>query len=234
MRVNLGASAYASTGEKGTTVDRIIVEPETWTATHIVLAKGKPLASSKLVPISLVERWTEDSVVLRVSFDDLVHLPDYIARQYSTPRQLLPRPRRATGKNVPARELFTPEGTPYGPGIFPHETQPAERPATKEEPVESGRIQLRDGETVEATDGEFGRLDQLLLDVYTNRISSLVVLVNEQRVDVPVEWVAYIDPDRIRLAATGEQAKRLVGPPAGNYLSELPDQGRSSEREPGA
>ena len=223
----MGANAYASTGEKSGTIDRVIVEPDSWVATYLVLGKGDVLPSDKLVEISMVQNWSERGVELRLSLDDIKRLPDYIHRQYATPREFLPTPRPAQGGNLPARELFTQEGKPYGPGILPHETRPIEETAAPEQPPQSGPIQLRDGETVEAVDGELGRLDQLLLDVYTDRLNTIVVKGDGTQWHVPVEWIAYIDPDRVRLAADREQAEHLVGPPAGNYLPEEPDQGGS-------
>jgi|GEM_PF-3988404 hypothetical protein len=232
MRIDMGASAFAFTGEKSAIVDRVIIEPEDWTATHLVLAKGDILASDKLLPIDMVQAWTERGVLLRLTLDDIRRLPDYIAREYATVRQFLPAAQPPKGGNVPSPEVFTQEGKPFGPGLLPHRTQPFEGKELAQQPVPSGPIQLRDGATVEAVDGIVGYLDQLLLDPLTNRVSSLIIKRDGQLFDVPVEWVAYIDPDCIRLATTKEQAEHLVGPPAGNFLVEEPERPSEGEGTP--
>lgn len=228
MRINLGVRAYLADGRQGPVIDRVIVDPRLWEVTHIVVEKNGGISEPKLVPLSEVQSWTKDRVELRLTPQQLAQMPAYVEQQYCAPCVLL-APAEEPGKGkVPSKEVFTQEGFPYGGGILPHETKagPAPEPiptGPEAGPAQVGPIELRNGALVEAVDGPIGRLDQMLLDTYINRITSIVVNgtgTKGREITVPVEWVAYLEPARIRLAATKQQLKDLIGPPSGNYLAQ--------------
>ncbi len=226
MRINLGVPAYLSGGQKAPAIDRVIVDPRLWEVTHIVVEKGPRLSEPKLVPVNMIQSWTNDRVDLRLTPRELANMPTYVEQQYCKPCVVL-APAEEPGKgNVPTKEIFTQEGFPYGPGILPHETKPKTHKAKPTEPSvdveEAGPIELRNGAQVEAVDGPIGTLDQVLLGAYIGQITELVVSTGQKggEVRVPLEWVAYLEPSRIRLSATKQQLKDLVGPPSGNYLSQ--------------
>lgn len=227
MRINLGVPAYLSGGQQASTIDRVIVDPRLWEVTHIVVEKGGGLAEPKLVPLDLVQSWTNDRVDLRLTAQQLANMPAYVEQHYCKPCVSLAPATEPGQAKPPAKEVFTQEGFPYGPGILPHETKPETHRPTPAGPeigeAEVGPIEVRNGALVEAVDGPVGKLDQLLLDTYLGKISYIVVNGNGRKgreLRVPVQWVGYIEPGRLRLSATKKQLKDLVGPPAGQYLSE--------------
>lgn len=228
MRINLGVPAYLSGGQQAPAIDRVIIDPRLWEVTHIVIEKGPGLSEPKLVPLNMVQSWTMDRVDLRLTPQQLANMPTYVEQQYCRPCILPASPAQPGKGKLPATEVFTQEGFPYGPSILPHETKPVETPTDKVKqpdigPTEVGPIELRNGAQVEAVDGPVGTLDQLLLDTYMGKITYLVVSDTGQKgqeMRVPLEWVGYLEPSRIRLSATKQQVKYLVGPPAGNYLQE--------------
>lgn len=56
-----------------------------------------------------------------------------------------------------------------------------------------------------------GKIDYVVVDS---------TLGKEREVRIPIRWVGYLEPSRIRLSAAKQQVKDLVGPPAGHYLIE--------------
>ncbi len=229
MRINLGVPVYLSGGQRGPAIDRVIVDPRLWEVTHIVVEKGAGLSAPKLVPLDMVQNWKNDRVELRLTSQQLENMPTYVEQLYCKPCILLASSKEPGTAKPPAKEIFTQEGVPYGPGIMPHQTRPVDTSRAKKAQPEAGQtergpIELRNGALVEAVDGPIGKLDQLLLDTNIDKITYVVVNGNGQKgreVRVPVEWVGYLEPSRIRLSATKQQVKDLVGPPAGNYLSEM-------------
>ncbi|MBI2941083.1 MAG: hypothetical protein HYY04_11665 [Chloroflexi bacterium] len=233
MDVCIGATIYGSDASVGSAVDRVLIDPATWEVTHIVVRTGGLRPRYKLVPMSLVERWEEKGAILRVTSEELRALPDYIERDYVVPRGVLASAAPPTRTNLPATLLFTEPGFPYGPGLIPHPSHVVDRPVFHPAEIHSGPIEIRGGAVAEAVDGEIGLVDRLLLDPYTNRVSSFVVRAGRlfgRDVAVPLEWVGYVDPHRIRFAATRAQLGQVVGVPAGNYLAVFGTRGRVKAR----
>ena len=228
MQVRLGAVVFGHDRRKSSAADRVLIDPRNWEVTHVVIRTGtRRQPALKLVPVSLVERWEPEGVILRLTSEELQRMPDYyIERPYVVPRGLLasatlpPRP-----AHLPVPLIFTQPGFPYGPGLIPHWTTPMDRhvtgPVPWHEPV-SGMIEIKGGAIAEAVDGEVGRIERLLLDTYTDRVNAFVISAGgafKRDVAVPLEWVAYVSPERVRFAATRDQLERIVDVPAGNYLA---------------
>ncbi|MBI2953043.1 MAG: hypothetical protein HYY30_01925 [Chloroflexi bacterium] len=227
MRINLGVPVYLSDGQKGTVIDRVIVDPKLWEVTHLVVGKGVDLAEPKLVPLNEVQSWSNDRVNLRLTLQQLANMPAYVEQQYCKPCVLLGSAKEPGKGKVPTTDIFTQEGFPYGPSTIPHKSKPMKTHEARHAQPEVGEgyvgpIELQNGAQVEAVDGPVGTLDQLLLDTYIGRVTYIVVSapgLRDHELRIPVEWVGYLEPTRIRLAATKQHLKDLVGPPAGNYLS---------------
>ncbi len=227
MRINLGVPVYLSGGQKGAVMDRVIIDPTLWEVTHIIVEKGAGLSEPKMVPLNEVQSWTNDRVDLRLTPQQLANMPAYIEEQYSRHSVLLASAKEPGKGKVPATEMFTQEGFPFGPSSIPHESKPKtmHEPKPTEPKIgagHSGPIELQNEAQVEAVDGPIGTLDQLLLDTLTGKLAYVVVNapgLQGRELRVPVEWVGYLEPARIRLSASKQQIKDLVGPPAGNYLS---------------
>lgn len=100
MEINLGVPIYFRTGERGPAVDRVIVEPREWEVAELVTERSSGMPTRKLVPISMVERWTREGIMVRFDPADLAKMPDYVEEHYATPRRAgswlpLARPSRA-------------------------------------------------------------------------------------------------------------------------------------------
>ena len=212
MRICFGANVVGQGGEEVGQVARLIIASETLEATHVVVGAGRRRAvdqgRSWLVPLSMVQGATDQQLLLHLTAAQLAQMPQFV------PGTLMATESMAGGQQ--AREAESCRRAPQ-PRVIVGDEQESRALAERHVSVALGRDCA-----VEALDGRLGPLAGVRLDLYTNRLASIIVdrgVLFERQLDVPATWISEVSPRRITLATTSQQAAQIVGPEAGPYLA---------------
>lgn len=185
-------------------LDRILVDPTSREATHVVLRTPR-LSEECLIALSEIAGNVEGRLLLRISESDLDHQPRYYeGRKSATPAQ------RVDYK--PATSWSSAD-----PGVVAAERVPDDV------------CELGPGTTVSLTDGGVLTLLGLTTIDPTNQISSVTVRTDAKEYSVPAEWVGGISSEALTLSTTREQLQKLVGVPGGSYIT-TEERKRGSEK----
>lgn len=173
----LGVPAQSEDGPYGR-VEHVIIDPETGAATHVVVRESVEPRALRLIPRKYVAAADAQSLRLAASVQRLTGLREYIQTDYYPPSYFVALARAEQCKLPLAPSGWT-----------------VEHPATPE-----GYVALAGHEPVLATDGKVGRVDGVLVDRHTGRVSHLLLrkghLWGAREVQVPAGLVArYEDGD---------------------------------------
>lgn len=162
-------------------VAHVIIDPEHGRATHLVVRESQLPNTLRLVPEKYIAASGPDGVALSIPRNRVAALREYIQTEYYSPSFFL---------TLAKREHCN---LPLAPSSWT-----VERPATPE-----GSVALVGHEPVEATDGPVGRVDGVLAEAHTGRITHLLLrrghLWGTREVQVPAAMVAAYADGKVRL-----------------------------------
>jgi uncharacterized protein YrrD len=200
MQFKEDAKVLTANGQEVGRVDRVVIDPKTKEATHVVVRKGLFFTEDKVVPISLIAAATEEQVTLREAAGDLQALPNFEETHFIPVHESeLARP--AAGA-IYAPSLYS--YPPFG-GVMPYPAaiEPAYITET-EEHIPPGTVALKEGANVVSADGKHvGNVEQVLTDPQADRVTHFVIsegLLLKERKLVPMGWVSGMDEKEVRLA----------------------------------
>jgi hypothetical protein len=199
----IGAEVSCSDGACGV-VCRVIVDPVARAVTHLAVEPKHRLDLAKLVPLDLVDT-SAGQVRLSCTTAEFEQLDDAEETQFIPgaggvpaygPDQALSWPYYGLGPGVAGF------GSEVGPMEVVYDTTPA------------GEVEVRRGEHVHATDGAIGRVQGLVVDRKSRRVTHVLLqeghLWGKKEVAIPIGAVAKVDPDDgIRLSVTKRQVQDL-------------------------
>ena len=185
----IGADASCTDGGCGK-VTRVVVDPVARAVTHLVVEPKHSYDLGRLVPLDLIDA-TAGEVRLRCT---LAHF----------------------AKLDPAEETQFLPGTPGYPGYDPEQvlSAPYYVPQTVCPcyAVPMDEVEVRRGEHVHATDGHIGKVQGLVIDPDSHRVTHVLLqeghLWGRKEVAVPIGAVTGVD-DGIRLNITKQQVQDL-------------------------
>lgn len=185
IEIPLNVKVYCSDGLAGHSTN-VVVDIETQNMTHIVVAEQHHPFRDHLVPLKLIQQTKPDAINLTCSLNDLVRLPHFTKTGHV--RSLVPDYR-----HLPAQ-----------PAMMPHLTRYVEKEVlVKTEDIPVGEEAIHRGAGIEATDGQIGVLEELLIDPAEGHITHLILrkghLWGKTDVLIPVEAVATFDEKTIYL-----------------------------------
>jgi uncharacterized protein YrrD len=199
LEVRPGAFVVGPDGTHGR-VRCVIVSPGSGEARALVVRTGTFRHRDVVLPIETVVEADEEVVRVRLTGAEFDELPDFHEEAFVKAPEgwRTPAGRKQTGALF---RLPSPSGT--------RDLQPAQSGRTED--ALGGRT-LKAGQPVVSRDGEVGRLDLVLLDPATRRVTHFVVrrgrLLHRDTV-VPVDWVRKISHDRVVLDVGRDQFERL-------------------------
>jgi len=187
MNFRIGAHVDATDGRVGE-ITKLIIDSRDRTVSDIVVKEGR-FAAERLVPIEDIVEATSDAVKLRVSHAQFNLLPPYARSVQYTP-----------------------------------DTPPDSYLGVVKNPVVLDQVDIGEnerwftgGEKVEATDGTVGKIDEVLVDDQTRKITDVVLreghLWSRHHVTIPIDNVDYAARGVIYLKlskAELEPLKKLV------------------------
>ena len=163
-------------------VEHVILDPGHGRATHLVVRETALPNTLRLVPEKYLAKAAADGVALSIPAKRFAGLPEYILTEYFSPDFF-------TG--LADRERLKLPMAPSGWTL--------ERPATPE-----GSVALVGHETVWTTDGKVGRVDGVLADRATGRVTHLLLreghLFGHREVQVPAGLIAGYGEDGVHLS----------------------------------
>lgn len=174
---------------------RVVLDPRNGEVSHLIVRIGD--GRDVVLPMAWVGRLSPEAIVLKVASDDLRDLPDYLSTDYCLPTVELEHPYAEGCAILPLPDLGV-----FNPGPLPIEHHH----------IPPGDVELKEGSPVYCSDGECGRIDQILLDPEHARATGFVVrkgLLFARDVSVPVSWVRAVDTEGVHLKATRDQLAKL-------------------------
>jgi sporulation protein YlmC with PRC-barrel domain len=176
MDIPINAEVQCANGSCGRST-YVVLNPATRRVTHLVVREQHFPHAEHLVPVDWVVETTPAHIRLRCTAMELVEAEPFIEMEY-----------------------ITVEMPPYAAGesLSPYRTVPLEH-----EQIPPGELALEPGARVQATDGRVGRVDELLVEPTSGRITHLVLreghLWGQKDVTIPVAQIDRIEEDMVYL-----------------------------------
>jgi sporulation protein YlmC with PRC-barrel domain len=208
----IGADVSCTDGVCGE-VYRVVVDPLLKTVTHLVVEPKHRQALGRLVPLELVDTATGEIRLhcTVAEFEQLApaeemrFLPGTGAYGGYGPGRVFFHPYYALGgEGMVGGPLGISSGLGLGVGNL-------SQPVTYDK-VPVGEVELRRGEQVHATDGDIGRVQGLVMDRDSHRVTHVLLqeghLWGRKQVAIPISEVAGVD-EGIRLKISKQQVQDL-------------------------
>ena len=214
MQFKENAEVLTSEGRKVGRIDRVVIEPKTKTATHLVVKKGILFTRDKVIPMDDVDSADEDRVVLKKgadkpdefpNFEETHHIPVDHVKSFRLHRQ-----------DWAARQSIWHHPQPgigwWGEVTYPRYPKP-EFTVQTERNIPPGTVALEEGAKVVGADDEaVGRVERVFTEPEEHRATHLLVskgmLVEEKKL-IPTLWVDSVFEDEIRLSVESDLIKDL-------------------------
>jgi uncharacterized protein YrrD len=205
MDIKIGVPVVAEDGTAGR-VERIILHPQTGELEGVVAAQGGMLTSDVVIPMDYLLAADEHGVRVRGTVEQIGELQPFAQSQYIDPPEDWMPPTDSAGG------IYLFPATPYAVGAFERPiTQPA--PAAHEvEDLEPGDVEVSGTTTVYCTDGVAGRLESVVTDGDSDRVSHLIIrrgALMGRDVTVRVEHIRSMGEEGINLTLTERELDDL-------------------------
>lgn len=201
MDIPIHSKVECSDGTCGETIG-MIVNPLTDEVTHVVVREEEHPHDEFLVPLDCATRTEEGEIHLAISGEALKEMERFKTTKYIEER-------------MPDFYPGAPMGSVMG-GMYYYPYVARDRlvhHAIEEYHVPEGQIVLERGTKVEATDGEVGKVDELVVDRDTNEITHLVMreqhLFGSKQIVVPLWTIAEANGDVVKLKLNKEEIDKL-------------------------
>lgn len=215
MQFKKGAEVLDANDEKLGTVNRVVLDPRTREATHILVERGFLFTVDKVLPIDWVQTTSEDRVQLDREIEDPDILTDFRERHYVGIGDAEESDDATSIFWYPPLHLNWWTGpTHYGytPGLgYPVPPQLVE----EERHIPEGTIAVKEGAQVVSRDGEdMGEVERVFLNAEDNRVTHILIasgLISTERKLIPSMWISKFLQNKVHLWMDAE------------FIDELPD-----------
>lgn len=209
MQFKQGTAVFTQDGKEAGHIDRVVIDPRTKRATHIVVRKGILFTEDKVVPIKLVATGQVEQIVLKADTDKLNQLPSYVETHYILLNE------EELGRDGIEAKNFVPAVYWYPPyfeaPIAPY-VEPPYIPETKVN-IPEGTVAVKEGAKVISRDDiHVGNVEQILTSALSDRVTHLVIskgLLMKEKKMIPVEWADSLAEDKVRLAVRARTIQQL-------------------------
>lgn len=178
------------------TLDRILIHPDNRQVIHVIVQS--PRASEDvLIPLSMVQGNTDSRLLLHARQGDLENMPRYYEGRTTSP--------------------------PSGRIDTSTVRQPSDRRQNLEDAlaIPAGALEFGPDTEVVTSDNRTGRLAGVMTDQYDHQISEVCASgLRDKEVIIPARWIGDLRSERINANVNADQLDRLVGTPAGTYLTQ--------------
>lgn len=192
-----GARVHCRDGDAGT-LRMVVADPHTRRITDLIVEKGHRQEQDRVLPVSIVERTTDEDIYLSINSEALVEYPRYREAEMTAPVT------DWTGRHYRVENVryrLSPYGSVVSDAMVPLIRYQVQEgiPATVET--------LERGTPVYGEDGRIGRVDHILTDGETGAIRHLVVQhrTTGNYAVVPADLIERLQDVGITVAASAEE-----------------------------
>jgi sporulation protein YlmC with PRC-barrel domain len=199
-------------GEECGKVTHIVLNPTTGKFTDVVVKEDSAPHKERLVPRRHISESNSGAVKLDCSVEQLRAFSEFEKAEFieaKLPRMLL--------------------GGPY-PMVWPYVVPEKQLITVEREMIPVDEMAVRRNTVVEATDGPIGKVDELMVDEHTGRVTHLVMreghLWGRRDVAIPIAAIERMEEERVKLRLDKRQVEELPAIPVKRRMWE---EGESQE-----
>jgi osmotically-inducible protein OsmY len=163
---NIGATVHCKNGKCGK-LQKLVVDPENMEVTNLIVSKGLILREDRVVPVSDVDRATEEYVMLSINDKKLENYPEY--RPYNFDVVGMNSKKKTFGFNY-----ISPRVSPYGFGSAGRYLPVIHRQSVHMN-VPSDQEVIERGTSVHNQRKKIGNVDHVLVDAESGCLTHIVV-----------------------------------------------------------
>jgi len=202
MQFKQDASVFTADGRDVGRVDRVVLNPQSKQATHIVVRKGFLFTEDKIVPVSLISTATQDRVTLRPDAGDLDTLPPFEETHYIPLNEA-----ESHSAGYPSEQAYPLYWYPPMGGWMGYDFPLPYIEETRQN-IPHYTIAVKEGARVIASDDQrVGSVEQVFTDSATNRVTGFLVsrgLIMKEKRFVPIHWVEHVTEEEVFLSVGTE------------------------------
>jgi uncharacterized protein YrrD len=202
LNFDIGAKVYCGEESCGK-LHKVVIDPHTNQVTDLVVERGFLKKTDRVLPVSAVERTKDHSIYLDIAADEIKNYPEYREVEF-----MEPAPGWGQVEQYKAKQTVC-KPSVYMP-ICPEPVVPRIRHRIHEG-IPSVKKVIEAGTLVETLDGEFGKVDHVLVDSRSGKITYLVVrkgLIPKYPV-IPIEMVENVGEESIFIKKKEEELEDL-------------------------
>ena len=202
LHFDIGAKVYCGEESCGK-LHKVVIDPHTNQVTDLVVERGFLKKTDHVLPVSAVERTKDHSIYLDVAADEIEDYPEYREVEF-----MEPEPGWGQVEEYKAEQTVC-RPSAHMP-ICPEPVVPRIRHRTHEG-VPGVKKVLEAGTPVETVDGDFGKVDHVLVDSRSGQITYLVVrkgLIPEYPV-IPIEMIENVGERGVFIKKREEELEDL-------------------------
>jgi uncharacterized protein YrrD len=217
MELKQHVGVFTVDGQAIGRLERVVIDPGTTEITHLIVRRGILTTHDKVIPIDRVEVGAENGVIVRLTADELEHLPDFEETQYVVvaDEERLER----TGQSGPTSSVPTPSAPelywlpvyPRSP-LLPQFVDPGYRAETQLN-IPEGTVAVKEGARVIARDGKrAGNIEEVVTTGNGDRITHVLIsqgLLMKEKKLIPAGWITALGEDEVHLAVGSSTIDRL-------------------------
>ncbi len=198
MDIPLNAEVQCTDGPCGRTT-YLVLHPKTQEITHVVVKESHSSHQQRLIPVGWIQEATPSRIDLRCTQNELSHTDSFIETRFV--------------------KVEIPQAMSYGyMYTWPYDYLPAEETIpVDDEVIPPGEVAIHKGARVDASDGHIGKVDELLMNPVTHKISHLVLrkghLWGQRDVVIPIDQVDSIEEDVVHLKLGKHEVEALPTEP---------------------
>jgi sporulation protein YlmC with PRC-barrel domain len=179
MEIPIGAEVHSVEGFYGHSTF-IILDPLKNKVTHLAVKEAEYPGTQRLVPVHLIQTTTAQRINLRCTNQELSQMENFIENEF------IP-----TGYEAGAVMMW--------PFVVPE----AAFVTMQKEKMPPGELAVRRGTRVQSTDGDVGRVDEIMVDSQDGKITHLILreghLFGHRDVAIPVSQIDHLAEETIHL-----------------------------------
>lgn len=206
--IAINADVHCSDGSCGKTTN-IIIDPVSRKVTHIVVEHQRlPGNNMRMVPVRRVKQASRFRIDLSCTSDDVAHMPPFLVTSYIQESPY--------GKSLDSSmTYFFPGPVGFRNTVYdsPYNVENTAFDKVVRENVPADELSLAAGMEIDASDGKVGKLDEIVLDPASGKITHLLMkkgpFWSRREVLLPVPSVVNIDNGAIHLGLDRKKVSEM-------------------------
>lgn len=206
MQFKENADVQTADGRKVGRIDRVVIDPDSKEATHLVVQKGFLFTRDKVVPIDEVVTASEDRVVLESKRENPDDYPDFEETHYipiQGERTEVRRPNKKSSRIAWYYPMPRAAWWRLEMGSYPGYGEPPYVRKTDRN-IPEGKVPLEEGAKVMSRDGSHvGDVERVFIDEDEQRVTHMLIakgILSKTRKLIPTMWVDTVTENRVGLS----------------------------------